>query len=437
MMRLRFLPRGTCLAAACAALALAVGGVPAARAQAGAFAPPAPLEWRVVFKLVNATAHAQPGELGYRRESFDALESNEQSLRLQLMGEPVFWLDYRLDYRNVKQDLGAAPPAQASGAELFRYRPWRWYFERAESGATFPQQTLQWFHEVDHALVRIAAGPVEAVIGRQPITWGAGRVWQPTDVFAAFSPLALDTEFKPGIDGVLLSAYPFDFATVQLAYIVSPRELPDAEDSLVLRWRGNVARESELTALVGNVRGEPVLGGSFETAWLEAGWRLEALFFRPGDRDGTEHFAIAGTDLQLADGTLLLAELYRHSLGAASEGEMPAVLQTLAYQEGRLQQLSRTVLALGASRDFLGLWNGSYLLFAAPLRDDAGERRISLLHQLAVTYSVSDNATAVFSLLGGSGAGGVDVGPPGPTPTFRSEFGHVPASLYVSLQFVL
>ena len=402
-------------------------------AGGGDFAEPAPLEWRAVFKLIGLTARGEPGDVGFVREGDDTRESDQQSLRLQLSGQPLFWLDYRFDYLNTKQHLGAAVPLQAGGAERFRYKPWRWYIERPEAAAGQPpsSQTVRWFHEVDDAFVRVAGGPVEAVLGRQPITWGAGRIWQPTDVFAAFSPTALDTEYKPGIDGLLLSAYPADFASAQLAYILSPAEEPEAEDSAALRWRGQVGAESELTALAGRVRGEPLAGGSIETVWLQAGWRLEAIGFRPRDREETETFAMAGVDHQFSDGTLLLAELYRHSLGASAERELPAVLLTSAYRDGRLLQLSRAVLAVSASRDFLGLWKGSYTVFGAALRDDAGARHASFLHQLTFTYSISGNAEAVFSLLGGSGRGLDAAGAP------HSEFGHVPNSFYVSLQFVL
>ena len=426
-------PLSALLWAVVAALLAGLAPASARAQQPEAFAEPAALEWRLVFKLVNLTAHAEAGEAGFVREGDDTAESNQQSLRLQLSGQPLFWLDYRFDYLNTKQHLGTAAPAQASGADRFRYKPWRWDIEKPEAAPGQPpsRQTVRWFHEVDDAFVRIAAGPVEAVLGRQPITWGAGRIWQPTDVFAAFSPTALDTEYKPGIDGLLLSAYPFDFATLQFAYILSPAEEPDAEDSVALRWRGQVGVESELTALAARVRGEPLAGGSIETVWLEAGWRLEAVAFRPRDGETTETFAIAGVDHQFGDGTLLLAELYHHSLGAVAESGLPAVLLSRSYRDGRLLQLSRSVLAVSASRDFLGLWKGSYTVFGAALRDDADARHASILHQLTFSYSISDNAEAVFSLLGGSGRGLDAGGIP------HSEFGQVPNSLYVSLQFVL
>jgi hypothetical protein len=411
----------------------AAPAVPPANAPVEAFAGPKALEWRLVFKLINVTAHAGPGEAGFVRPGDDTSENNQQSLRLQLSGQPQPWLGYRFDYLNVKQHLGAAAPAQASGAELFRYEPWRWSIERPENTPGQPPstQTVQWTHEIDDAFVRVSGGALEALLGRQPITWGAGRIWQPTDIFATFSPTALDTEYKPGIDALLLNAYPSRFSTVQLAYVLSPRDTPQVKDSGALRWRAQVGAESELTALAGSVRGESLAGGSVETSWLQAGWRLEALGFHPRDRDGTAVFAVAGVDTQLSDGTLLLAELYHHTLGATREAELPAVQLSADFREGRLLQLSRSLLALGASREFLGLWKAAYTVFGAALRDDAGKQHSSFLHQLTFTYSISDNAEAVFSLLGGSGRGLDSNG------GVHSEFGAVPDSLYVSLQFVL
>jgi hypothetical protein len=396
-----------------------------------AFAEPSALEWRAVFKLINLTSHAEPGEAGFVSEGDDTRESNEQSFRLQLTGQPAGWLDYRFDYLNVKLNTAPIPglpaPSPATGADLFRRKPLRWYLERPEPSST---QTVTWYHEVDDAYVRMSGGPVEAVLGRQPITWGAGRIWQPTDIFATFSPTALDTEYKPGIDGVLLKAYPFAFSSFQLAYILSPQSTPSVEDSAALRWRGQVGTESEVTLLGARVRGVPLAGGSFETSWLQAGWRLEGVAFRPPDRQDTATYAIAGVDHQLSDGTTVLAELYHDSLGAARQSELPAVLQSRTFRDGRLLQLSSTVLALSASRDFLGLWKGAYTVFAAPLLDDAGARHTSVLHVLTFTYSISNNAEAVFSLSTANGRG-LSGGSP------QSEFGHVPDSLYVSLQFVL
>jgi hypothetical protein len=402
--------------------------------ETGGFEQPSALEWKVVFKLVNLTAHGEEGDAGFVREGDDTQESNEQTLRLQLTGQPLLWLDYRLDYLNVKQHLaGTPPPERPVAAALFRRRTWRRDIEALETdpGQAPSTQTVRWYHEIDHALLRMAGGAFEATVGRQPITWGAGRVWQPTDLFVAFDPLALDKDFKPGVDGLLVGAYPFDHASLSLAYVLTSGEQPDVPDSAVLRWRSTLGAVSELTLLGGRLRDESVAGGTLETAWLDAGWRVEGVAFQPRGGGDAYSFGIAGVDYQLPDGTIVVLEVYRHSLGAGEEDDLLRVASQPARIEGRMPHLSRTVLALAAERDFAGLWHWGYLALGSSLRNAAGERHASVLHQLSFNYSLGENATAVFALSGASGPGEAVPGVP------RSEFGHLPDALHVSLQFVL
>ncbi len=426
-------PRAALLGAALlgAALSVLIGGVPAFAGESDDPGEEAGgLEWRVVFKLINLTSHAESGQVGYLSETGHTREQNEQSVRLQLTGRPLDWLSFRFDYRNVKQNRDAALSSdRPADIELYRRRPWRKWIEPPRSGSS---QNVQWFHEIDHAHARIRLGAVDAVIGRQPITWGAGRIWQPTDLFASFSPLALDTEFKAGVDAALLSAAPSDLSEVTLAYVLSKEgtpEEPQASDSIVLHWRAQVGAESEVTLLAGSRRGESLAGGSLETAWAGAGWRLEMLAFRPRDTGRTETQSIAGMDLQLSGGMLLVAEAYHNTQGATDEAELRLLAGTLSFAEGRMPQLSRTVLALGASDELSALWRFGYTLFTAPLRGDDGGRHYSFLHQLRFTYSAGEETEAVLALTTATGRGLAD-------GAFRSEFGHLADSLYISIQIV-
>jgi hypothetical protein len=69
------------------------------------------------------------------------------------------------------------------------------------------------------------------------------------------------------------------------------------------------------------------------------------------------------------------------------------------------------------------------MLLAAPLHDDEGKRHLSLLHQINLTYSVSNESDLLMSLLSASGKGLSALDEP------RSEFGYLPASLTVRLRF--
>ena len=182
-------------------------------------------EWRAVVKWIGLTAHAEKGETGYVREGDDTRQSTELSLRIQVQDNSGEHWGYRVDYLNVARNLsGAESTENRSGADIFRYKPWRRDLESPDTGEgqSPSSQTFRWSHEIDHALVRVGGMAWEAVLGRQPITWGVGRFWSPTDLFAAFAPLALDTEYKPGVDGVTLSWFPSDFSELNLAGVAQP-----------------------------------------------------------------------------------------------------------------------------------------------------------------------------------------------------------------------
>jgi hypothetical protein len=55
-------------------------------------------------------------------------------------------------------------------------------------------------NRIDWAYVRGTFGGLSVTLGRQPVTLGRGQLWTPEDLLVPFSPLQLDTEYKPGID---------------------------------------------------------------------------------------------------------------------------------------------------------------------------------------------------------------------------------------------
>lgn len=391
-------------------------------------------EWRFVFKGTSMFSRAGAGDFGRTNAGNDTHLADEESLRIQLRGTGPEWLEYQADYLLVRRDPDPLfQAALGNSGNIFRRFDWRDSIDLPEGTPSTPlnSQGAYLYHELDRAWVRIGAGSAEIEVGRQPITWGAGRIWQPTDLFVSFAPLAMDTEYKPGIDAVQLHYYPTDLSSMTLAYVLGPKELGWAGDSAIMRYRGPLGEESEMTLLAGAIREEDLAGGSLESAGLGMGWRIEGVAFRRPKAIGSEANVIAGADYQLDDGGQLLGELYYNSLGATYEDELRGVLLSTRYRQGRIKQLSRFVLGTGYSNDFAGLWNGSYLLFVSALKDNNGSRPLSLLHQLLLTYSISSDAEAAFSLLTGSGRGEKGTFSP------RSEFGHMPATLVSSIKIVL
>ncbi|PIE17583.1 MAG: hypothetical protein CSA65_08540 [Proteobacteria bacterium] len=54
----------------------------------------------------------------------------------------------------------------------------------------------------DWLYLRTSLGPVTITAGRQPVSFGRGQLWHPTDMVSMFSLTEVDTEYKPGADAL-------------------------------------------------------------------------------------------------------------------------------------------------------------------------------------------------------------------------------------------
>lgn len=170
------------------------------------------------------------------------------------------------------------------------------------------------FASIDRLWVRTRVGPADILLGRQAIGFGVGLIWQPADLLGTFSPLAIDREFKPGVDALRVN---FTFGQdTELALVVapgafaclhtqrptsanpllpsvwqtpfgepcSPGELRyDAEaTSGLVRLRTTIS-EFDIGLLAGTVRGD-LIGGTF-TAGTIGRWKFSAEVTFTHDQD--------------------------------------------------------------------------------------------------------------------------------------------------------
>ncbi|KTG17010.1 hypothetical protein AUR63_02895 [Guyparkeria sp. XI15] len=366
--------------------------------------------------LFGTLAHPDSNDLA-GDESWPS--ADQQSLRLML--DDVTELgDWSLHAKARRLHTDGLPVEATGPADRFRYQPIEqdWIDRGGATNATRVGYAL------DRAVYRWRYDDLALSVGRQPIDWGAGRFWQPLNVFGAFAPTDLDTDFKPGIDAAVLDWYPGPLSSFTLAYVLSPRD-NSADDSVAMHYRRQVGTSMALALLAGRVREETVFGASLEGEIEGMGWRLEAAHHGPNEGGDDYRFWIAGVDYQLDGGTLLIAEWYDNGAGAGRTDSLAATSTSRRFASGLIPQLGRRVLGLGAERDLTPLLRGSYTLLASPLPDDDGARQPSLLHQLNLAWSLSNESDLLVSLLVASGDG-LDA-----DAAIRSEFGHIPASLTV------
>ncbi len=80
---------------------------------------------------------------------------------------------------------------------------------------------LRVWHDLDRLAVTVYTGVADVTVGRQAVTWGTSSLFPVADLWTQFSPFELDTEEKPGMDGVRVLMYPA--AGVELDAVMADR----------------------------------------------------------------------------------------------------------------------------------------------------------------------------------------------------------------------
>jgi len=85
-------------------------------------------------------------------------------------------------------------------------------------------------HTIDRLYLKHQTETFEITIGRQRISWGTGRIWNPTDLFNPINPASFDVLEKLGADAVALKIYLGNFSDLSL--VVQPQKLYNKQTQL-------------------------------------------------------------------------------------------------------------------------------------------------------------------------------------------------------------
>jgi hypothetical protein len=279
-------------------------------------------------------------------------------------------LEYEMD------GLYAATGAVTSPGRARRQTfPWK---------ATLVSRDDYWIeHYIDRLYLRWDLPWGRAVLGRQRISWGTGRVWNPTDFFNPINPADAYKVEKDGADALSVKAYLGDFTDLELVANAEGGE-PRWNTAARLRtnWRGY-----DLSLVGGRVDGEWVAGGDLAGNLGRAGLRAEWAWRTAQERWGVEGLqAVVGVDHQLHPRLYGLLEYHYNGPGAAESD---------AYDVGRL--LRSEILNL--ARNYLFL-RGEYqlhplLLLGLGVNANLDDASGFLLGTLA--YSAGENTQLVLA----------------------------------------
>jgi len=118
---------------------------------------------------------------------------------------------------------------------------------------------------------------LEAVIGRQRIPWGVGRLWNPIDRFNAIRPLALQADESPGVDAINARILFSEFGQLELVFAAGH----DSDDNdYAARLQGMVGNV-DYGIVVGVFDGARTMGLDLSANLGEAAGRAELVYTVP------------------------------------------------------------------------------------------------------------------------------------------------------------
>jgi len=300
-------------------------------------------------------------------QRLDLQHTLSQNLKAELA------LDNLTLYRNAPAQVPL--PSPPSGRFFDLERSW------AESGHL--ADTLQ----IDRLLLRGRHGPVDWSVGRQAIGFGRIVLVSPLDVINPFSPDAIDTDVRPGVDAARAS---FSLQRGGQFSAISVFDATAAENSYLLTF-ADTFNDFDLLALAGSLRSRGLIGAGIAGDLGPLGVKVECTAFHGHDvgtpgADLRENFWQGGLEVwyRFDNGLNLLAEALYNGVGSSDPNRYPQVATSAPLQEGLSFLLGQHYLLLSPS------WEAHPLLTLSALLIWNLDDGSSLLRPL-LSWSLADD----------------------------------------------
>jgi hypothetical protein len=279
---------------------------------------------------------------------------------------------------------------------------------------------LSWRHEIDRASVAWHLPAADITIGRQAVGWGRGVMFGAVDLFAPFSPLEADREWRRGVDAIRA-----EFPIAERSSVEGVAAFGEAFDDSAFagRMRGYAGKVD--MELVGGRRGRDLFAGATSSAAVgDAEIHGEAVVFRARDvspaisTDRVVVKAVAGTSRRfgIGPGILVFAEYHYSGFGVRHPedivGRLADPLFLNRVLRGDTQILGRHAVGVNASSELLpelslgGLWlqslaDGSGIV--SPTSTISFGDKTSVILSVYLPYGRLPSGTILRSEYGASG----------------------------------
>ena len=265
-------------------------------------------------------------------------------------------------------------------------------------------------HRLDRFAVEYRSPNLAVTLGRQAVSWGSGRVFQPMDLFNPFAPTTVDRDYKPG-DDLLLVERRIGGHDVQLLHVARRDAAGDVRGrvaSSALKWH-SLFGGSEVELVAARHYADDFVGLALRTPLGPTIVRADVTGTRLDGEDTWRVSGIANIDLAFdlfGRSAFAFLEYFHNGFGVKrlppNQADLPpALLARLG--RGELFNMMRDYLALGATYQWHPLWTQSLTLIGN-LNDG------SSLLQTSINYDPSDYTRLQAGLTATIGRAGEEFG---------------------------
>ena len=310
------------------------------------------------FELTDRGAFSRNDSLA---ESLGERFRNDFMGNLRLTWEPKWdnW-DFSVHYV-VNGDYGGGVELARRQAPFFAAPPPATLFDLtgtiADDGQVLATQTI------DRLALGYTTDKYVVRVGRQALTWGAGKMFHPMDLVDPFAPDATDTEYKPGVDMAYFQ-WLFDDGS-DLQFIAVPRAntynvAPTWDASTFAVHYHRSIGELGLTGIVARDRGDWTAGIGLSGPLGGAVWNAEIVpTFEAGGATRISALANISSAVTLFKrNATVFAEYFHNGFGVSGSGRAYDTLPTdltARLARGQVFNVSQDYLAGGMTLEWTPL----------------------------------------------------------------------------------
>jgi len=136
---------------------------------------------------------------------------------------------------------------------------------------------LFWSQNLYRIYLSYSTEKMNLTAGRQRVTWGTGRIWNPIDLFNSVSPLKIESGERAGVDAVNVEYFLGSLSYISFVYAPGKESF---KTSVASRVKTNL-KGFDLSLVLGEFRRNMVLGFDFAGSMGDSGFSGEVTFTDP------------------------------------------------------------------------------------------------------------------------------------------------------------